>query len=252
LRTQHRRYGINESPPQIARLTVAVDRRRSRIAHLERQMEQMETEVARLRDEIAGYAKGMEALLAAEVERIRERFGESWSPVPVLGFRLWWLDEGRLEGARTVWPEPRMTAICGTTNSNPDEVPHSDGRCGRLGCGVYAAKEIAPLLHGLTDPRHRPCVAALVELHGKVVEHEHGYRGARAVVVAVTVVGKHRFVATDDPTLIEALFRAPGSIIDDPDLGVPPAAMRLRERIAEYLTTQRQRRNPWTSASSSA
>ena len=251
LRTQHRRYGIGDSPPQISRLELAVDQRHSRIAHLRRQIEEMQADVSRLQTEIAGYAKGLEALLADEVERIRDRFGESWSPTPVMGYRMWWLTEGKLEGARTTWTAPRFAAVCATTNSSPDEVPHSDGRCGRLGCGVYAAKAIRPLLRSLVDTRHRSYVVALVELHGKVVEHEHGYRGARAEVVAAGAVGRSRLLRTDDPALLDHLFRTPRSVMGDELLGTSIAGTNVRERIATYLENQLQRRNPWISANSS-
>lgn len=245
LTTQHRRYGIGQSPPGIARLELAVDKRSTQLRHLRSRIEEMQADVARLQQEIAGYAKGLEALISDEVARIKDRFGESWSPVPVLGFRLWWLNEGKLEGARTVWTEPRFTARCAATDSNPDEVPHSDGRCGRLGCGVYAAKEIRPLLRSLVDTRHRGYVAALVELKGKVVEHEHGYRGARAEVVAVAAVSRRSLIRDDAPGFIEDLFRSPADVMAREDLGCPLQGTNAVERIASYLEEQRTRRNPW-------
>jgi hypothetical protein len=253
LRNAQRRYGIGEGPPQIAGLELAIDRRQNRAAHLETQIEELRAEVDRLRQEIAGFAKGLEALLSEEIERIRESYAEAWSPTAVLGFRLWSLEDDRLEGARIHWSQPHLEARCASTDSNPDEVPHSDGRCGRLGCGIYAAKEITPLLRELTLPTSRNFVAGLVALSGKVVEHDRGYRGAVADVVAVAVVGHAQILFSDDPELIARLFHHPAAVLTDHGPGTEARTGRMHAAIAEYLTTQLRRRlNPWTSESNTA
>jgi hypothetical protein len=253
LRTQHRRYGIDSSPPEIADLELAVDRRRNRISHLRAQIAEMEEDVARLSAEIEGYAKGLVLLLGAELDRIRRRHGEGWSPTPVLGFRLWGFEGTHLYGARRTWPEPRLRARCATTTTNPDEVPHTDGRCGRLGCGVYATKEIEPLLDELVEPSARWYVAGLVELSGKVVEHERGYRAAAAEVVAVVAVGEADIDCSDDPEMIRRLFRHPRSILEVHTAVPTPGDGEIRRRTVRYLNDRREERgNPWTSANSSA
>ncbi len=126
----------------------------------------------------------------------------------MLGFRYWLIAEDGVRGFRRVWPTPRMDASCPTT-ADPEEVPHTDGRCGRLGCGVYAAKQVGPLAAELRDMPLGEFVLGLVALRGKVVEHERGYRAASAEAVAVAAVtggGVYRAVGADD---IARLFRIP-------------------------------------------
>ncbi len=136
---------------------------------------------------------------------------EFWSPRPVLGFRLWEM-RGRLQGAWQAWDHPFREARCvsGRTESDDGEVPHTDGRCGYPPCGIYAFKEAADLVTAFDLPGgRRHLVYGLVELSGKVVEHERGYRGRRASVVAAAVLGGGRLVRVEGSARLEALFTAP-------------------------------------------
>jgi hypothetical protein len=251
LRNQQRRYGIAESPPQVSRLEIAVDRRTARITHLRTRMVEIKAELHRLLTEIEGFHKGLEALLGDELERIRNAYGEGWSPVPVLGYRIWSILDGRLHGARMVWTTPDMRARCATAGGPEDEIPHSDGRCGRLGCGVYAAKRIRPLLDEILPARPVHFVAGLVELGGKVVEHERGYRAASAEVVAAVAVYAGRLLTTDDPAVIARLFADPGPILESAAAGaIPPD--RLRDTVAEWLEGRERARDPWAALGDTA
>ena len=252
LRNQQRRYGIAESPPHLARLEMAVDRRTARLAHVRSQIAELEAELHRLLTEVDGFAKGLEALLGDELERIRNAYGEGWSPVPILGYRIWSILDGRLHGARLVWTTPHMRAVCPTAGGPADEIPHSDGRCGRLGCGVYAAKGIRPLLAEILPARPVHFVAGLVELGGKVVEHERGYRAADAEVVAVAAVYHDRLLTTDDPATIARLFADPGPILESAaaTAAIPPD--RLRTTVADWLESRERARDPWAALGDTA
>jgi len=136
---------------------------------------------------------------------------ECWSPRPVLGFRLWEM-RGRLQGAWQAWDHPFREARCvsGRRESDDGEVPHTDGRCGHPPCGIYAFKEPVDLLAAFDLPgRSRRLVYGLVELSGKVVEHERGYRGGRAAVVAAAVLGRGRLVRVEGSARLQALFADP-------------------------------------------
>jgi hypothetical protein len=93
--------------------------------------------------EITGLERGLVAVLRTVLEGIRDWSRPFWSPVPVLGYRVWELDGDGLQGARGVrWAAPALTARCGP-DGRPDDpgVPHVDGRCGSPPCGIYALEE---------------------------------------------------------------------------------------------------------------
>jgi hypothetical protein len=137
--------------------------------------------------------------------------GEFWSPRAVLGFRMWEV-RGRLQGAWRAWDRPFREARCvsGRAERDDGDVPHTDGRCGEPPCGIYAFKEPAQLLasFGLPEGSRRNAYG-LVALSGKVVEHERGYRGQRARVVAAAVVGRGLVVRVEGIERLQALFLAP-------------------------------------------
>jgi len=134
-----------------------------------------------------------------------------WSPRPVLGFRMWEM-RGRLHGAWRSWDRPFREARCvsGCAERDDGAVPHTDGRCGDPPCGIYAFKEPAQLLAAFGLPEgSRRSVYGLVALSGKVVEHERGYRGQRATVVAAAVAGRGLLVRVEGLERLQSLFRAP-------------------------------------------
>lgn len=205
-RILQQRYGA-ALPPGLAGLETAIATRRHQADRLDRRIGDLVADKGRLAAEIEGLERGIEATLAAEVQRIEAHHAEGWSPTPVIGYRWWWiLDRGLVGARRHRWPLPVMTASCDRL-AGAEEIPHSDGRCGRLGCGIYAVKDRRRLNEEggwSTDG-----VVGLVELAGKVVEHDHGYRAAHAEVKVVGAVIGNRSLVTADPGRIVALFDDP-------------------------------------------
>lgn len=174
---------------------------------------------------------------------------ETWSPVAVLGYRVWAVTTNGLCGAWRAWPSSRMTADC----SVPGEVPHTDGRCARVafGCGIYAATSASSLMREAGAPDGLPYAVGLVGLEGKVVQHERGYRAERATVLALAVVNAERTQVdlVDDPASVETFFVSGG---EEPALRPTLAAGRTAsERLAgidRYLMERARRYETWTSA----
>ena len=90
-----------------------------------------------------------------------------WSPVPVLAWRAWMPAKRGLLGAwGTVWRGPQLHARCAKgTHLAP---------AWNCACGIYGLK--AP-----PSPQGDQ-VVGLVELSGKVIEHEDGYRAEHAAI----------------------------------------------------------------------
>jgi hypothetical protein len=240
LETYRRRYGRISEPPELSRMELAVGRRLAKMEALRDQMAVLLDEISRLDDELQGYRKGYLALLEDTIDRVRRDHGEGWSPTPVLGYRLWSWRDGGIHGAWERWATPTKTATC---RSGDDEIPHSDGRCGRLGCGVYAGKDLRALLEEHTRPGSHGYLAGSVELTGKVVEHEHGYRATRADVVTAVLVGADHMVLADDSAMLSDLFGAPDEIMERSGRPLPTQAW---DSILEFVTP-RERSSTWTS-----
>ena len=187
-RVLQQRYGILAAHPGLARFDQAVRRRQFRLKHLRDQLAEIETQLRWLESEMASIDKGRELLLAQEIDEVRHRFKEAWSPAPVLGYRMWMVRSDGFHGVAVRWKQPSLQARCLTTHVG-EEVPHTDGRCGQRPCGIYAAKHVRPLLESAPINVEPPRLLAvgLVGLSGKVVEHQHGYRGANAIVLALAL-----------------------------------------------------------------
>ncbi len=236
------RYGDLDELEPLERLDHAVAARRARLRQLHKMADEIDAEIKTVATEVTGIEKGIEALLGELLPRIERQFDEAWSPTPVLGFRLWALSNNAFHGVRTQWETPELAASCKTTRIRA-EIPHSDGRCGRLGCGIYAAKSVHKLLEEFAPALSSSFAVGLVGLSGKVVEHEHGYRGAGASVVAVVAVDSMRTECTADPDRLRALFAGSGVA---QDARVLPDRPSLFETIVRYLTDQERSQNPWT------
>lgn len=132
-----------------------------------------------------------------------------WSPEAILGFRVWNVADA-LYGARQAWPAAELTARCLRRPDRPtdDGVPHTEG-CSRPPCGIYAVKRIDRLVDevGLPGPGRR-WAFGLVELTGKVVEHDRGYRARHARCIAAAVVTSRELIRVEGPLLTD-LFRNP-------------------------------------------
>jgi hypothetical protein len=134
-----------------------------------------------------------------------------WSPEPVLGFRQWDIRE-MLYGVQQPWPEPEYLAGCLSRRGErfDPQVPHTDESCSRPRCGIYCYKDTARLFDW-NDPRAamRNCAFGLVALRGKVVEHQHGYRGAHATALAVGAVKRGYLVKVEERAQLKQLFASP-------------------------------------------
>lgn len=101
-----------------------------------------------------------------------------WSPVPVVGWRVWRWTGNELHGARMPWNGPWFQATC----PRCPEVPGWDHTC-----GVYAVKEPADLTRMVRTVLQPLVVLGRVELTGLVVEHEAGYRAESGRIVELLV-----------------------------------------------------------------
>ncbi len=188
--------------------------------------------------------RSLHALIEDVIEHARDVRNEAWSPIPVLGFRAWLIDEGGLHGAWETWERPRSTATC-KSHSETDEVPHTDGRCGTPPCGLYALKRAQDLVQ-VTGWGGNRLAFGLVEMTGKVVEHTKGYRAEHMEVVALAAIHPVGVLLIDEADELLAGF---GGCLDGLD-GVLPTTKRI-ETMCFWLEARKERM-AWTSESKSA
>lgn len=233
LRELRKRYGRQSFTAQRDRLDTAANRRRFQLAEVRKQIAELEQRARVIEAELEGLGKGAAALVGEEIARYEKAFPEGWSPTQVPGYRIWTIERNRMVGARFVWETPVYEATCDEFPDFEEDVPHTDDRCGRLGCGVYATKRLSDLIDLHIDESSRLYAAARVGMDGKVVEHEDGYRAARAEVISLAVIGRSREIFTDDPNEIAAAY-------DDPTGALfshwgRPLQTPVLSRIAEHL-----------------
>lgn len=238
------RRGDIEVPETLERTERSIARRESRIRVLRRRIKEAEKELHWLESEVEGLMKSYEMVLGEMIGRFEHTCSETWSPTPVLGYRIWDLRMEGLFGVRVRWERPELDAVCKLSVSD-GEIPHTDGRCGRLGCGVYAAKDVGSLLRSFVAGKQSGFAVGLVGMSGKVVEHERGYRAAHAAVLALVVAGSANLVFTDDPALIAKIFDDPWTITGA-EMRPEQSSEDLHDQIEQYLLEQAWRRQ-WTS-----
>jgi hypothetical protein len=175
-----------------------------------------------------------------------------WSPTAILGFRGWQITDRVLHGAKRAWPTPRYVAGClrGSQEILTTDVPHTRGECGAPPCGIYATKEPGPIVDMFID-LGAPFALGLVELAGKVVEHEYGYRAAEATAVAMVVIVGGRVVNVDrvpatglfdDRTPMESLFEDARPFVDEASRGPVVGPEQLREILSTLRVGHESRR----------
>ena len=243
-----RRYGQVVGRADVQRLEESVQRRLSRIRHIGTRMEELGIELRVLEDELAGIDRALEMVLSDAVTTVRDEHAEAWSPTPVLGYRIWDVGPSGFHGYRIPWRRSVLSARCPTTETS-DEVPHTDGRCGEPPCGIYAAKAPAMLAEAAEAHPSRRVAVGLVELTGKVVEHELGYRGQRACVVALGIGQKARPFLTSDECQIDTMFSNTSNLnvlIDTGGGGESGDTVSQLVEINQFLEQQAERRSPWT------
>ena len=236
-----------EETPTIERMRRTIASQQLRLERLEHEASAILAEITRLEDEVHGREQALALLLGHVVGRLERIHEDAWSPVPITGFRLWAMRSGGLVGPRTRWTKPEFTASCAAHGLG---APHADERCGRLGCGVYATKELAPLLDMHVQAESHSYVAAAVALSGRVVEHERGYRAAAATVTAAYAVWPDRTMATTEAERLGALFAACDRI--------PSTWCEARSQasplhdLTDFLTNYAEEETTWISAIRSA
>lgn len=239
-----------ESRGEVARLEAAISKRAIRretllreAEHLRRRVDLLQTEAQALDGEVAGLEKALEALCRDIADRHGLDVEQWWSPAPFIGYRAWIIKKDGLHGARVRWTSRHLTAGCLGTSAD-SEVPHANGECGSPPCGIYATKGVDTLFRFFGGGMLREVALGLVSLTGRVVDHELGYRAARAEVKAVTVVSGPSLLATAIPEVIDQVFT---STRDEVGRMCRASDRPLEEAVA-YLEEQARRTQTWTSA----
>ncbi len=234
------RYGLT-TPTDLARLNLAEERRRYRIRHLETVIEEAQVEVGRLLGEIGGLEKGVRLALEDAISDARDRHHEGWSPVPVIGYRIWGVAADGVFGYRVRWESRRMSATC-LQGMGDDEVPHTDGRCGVPACGIYTSKTPEAVIEAHND-LEPGWMIGMVDLSGKVVEHEHGYRAQHAEVTSVMGFDSEWAYVSDDAAEIDRLFEDPRSRVAMDRIPLPRSPAQA---CVAHFSTVNARRTTWT------
>jgi hypothetical protein len=242
LRRYVERYGRLSGMVDVEKANSAMAFRQRRLDRLLEEEARIRSEIAAMTSEITRIERWVEFCLEDAIERVRREKSEGWSPRPVLGFRLWWIGDGALNGVKAPWISRKMTAVC-LTSGGEFEIPHSDGRCGRLGCGVYAAKSIGPLYRDFDVKSIKDFALGLVAMTGKVVEHDDGYRAAEATVVALAATLRGHMLLTGNSSRIEEVFEYPDLI--EAAAVVADEEQRLHE-METYIGNEARSQGEWT------
>lgn len=180
-----------EGDDVLHRLEGAVRRRRARFNALSQQIQDLARQRDRLETEVMRCLQGIEALLASLVEDLEAADGPCWSPTPVIGFTSFVAIDGQMHDGDHVWSTSVLTPNCPRRSGGA--TPHDSDGCIQAGCGVHVYKGFrdvpAPVGSGLNS-------IAEVALHGRVIEHREGYRGATGVVTALIAFDDSRWVRT--------------------------------------------------------
>jgi hypothetical protein len=248
LHTLRERYGrIPVDVSMSERLDTQLERKRYRISHLRDQIASLQAEIDQIEQEVGGYLAGVEALLSDAIDRTRRIEGEGWSPVAILGYRMWNVVDGALTGVVQPWRSLTKKAAC-LNGLHGEDLPHSHGHCGPPACGVYATKQPETIYSQM--PRQPDWAIGVVELSGKVVEHSKGYRAQRATLMALwLVVGDKAAPIEGEKALGRALADPPGAV----DNGATRRSNSTEyEDACRFLAGWIERRTSWTSENRSA
>lgn len=236
-----RRYGEAVVDLSLDRLVLKENRNRARRQVIEDQIDELAEELVRLRHEAERMALARDTLVRELADRIRETQGEGWSPTPVVGYRTWSISAGQVIGATGhPWSAPVLEAICSRLRPG-DDLPHTDHVCSRVGygCGIYAASDSR-----LLDlPDDRAWIVGIVLLTGKVVQHERGYRAARARVAGVVAHLDSTGLVTGDMAVLDDLFTDPEAAMARlGQTGPQPGS----QAVLEALENLEREMEPWT------
>lgn len=240
------KYRIGSSPPGLDRLLLTSRRKQARLRDVKARLAVIQAEVDALDVEVAGLDKTVRYFLSDVIRQIEIEHGPSWSPVPMLGFRVWEMREGGFHGYRVHWKHRSMSAVCAGGANNEDD-PHTEGQCANPPCGIYAAKDVDRLISAHSNADFGSMAIGLVAMTGKVVEHEQGWRAECVTVLALTFARDDRVMATDDPEEIEILLQGIGLSDEWHTAGVagPSANGRLEDTMVAYMKEQERKQTGW-------
>ena len=107
---------------------------------------------------------------------------------------------------------------------------------------IYATKDLGVLRRELGVAEMNGYAVGVVSLSGKVVEHVRGYRGRHAEVCAIAVRLNDRYLRTDDPRVITALFGDPSTTLATHGVAGRPRA----GDSDQYLYDWKEEEEKWT------
>lgn len=238
------KYRIAGSPPGLDRLLLTSRRKQARLRDLKARLAVIQAEVDALDVEVVGLDKTIRFFLSDVIGQIEAEHGPSWSPVPMLGFRVWEMKNREFHGYRVRWEHRSMSAVC-AGGANNEDVPHTEGQCADPPCGIYAAKDVDRLIAEHSGAGTGSMTIGLVAMSGKVVEHEEGWRAERVTVLALTFMRGDRIMATDDPDEIEFLFQGIGLSDDWHPTEDPSISTSVDDTMAAYMKEQERKQTVW-------
>lgn len=248
LEVYRQRYAIDERLAPVASLEKSINRRRLRSAALSRRLEQLLEEVTDTRARLAAIESEIDrsrdagALLIADIlDDVQIEKGEAWSPSPVRGFRVWRIEDNGVMGNQVRWDSPTLVGRC-LREIPGEDLPHPVSRCGPPACGIYAVKDLGMFPPGIGRGAIHNSVVGVVAMHGKVIEHEDGYRSQKATAIAVSANDGVRRLTTADPAEIEALFADPAAALAE----AGPRRSADETATREFLTSIQEKEESWT------
>ena len=225
----HRLSTPSDGDHVLHRLQGAVRRRRARFNALSTQIRDLNSERDRLETEVMRCLQGIEALLLDLVEDLEAATGPCWSPTPVTGFTSFVAIEGAMHDGDHVWASNTLNPACPRWSGATG--PHESEDCVQGGCGVHVFKSFreVPAPTG-------SCLTAIAEvaLHGRVVEHSEGYRGAVGVVTALIAFDENNWIRTRTTDEIAQLMSTPDASFAASRVLIPANTMMYLEADA-YL-----------------
>ena len=248
LEVYRQRYSIEGRLDPVISLERSLNRRRMRSAALARRLADLEKQLVQVRTELTAVeseidkSKAAGALLLEEIlDEVQRDMGEAWSPTPVIGFRVWRIEDNQVKGNQLPWLTPRMVSRC-LREIPGEDLPHPVDRCGPPACGIYAVKTLAVFPSDVASGEIRRSVVGLVAMSGKVIEHDEGYRAYSANAIALSANDGARRLLTADRDLVEKLFENPERTLAD----APPIEGPETNETREFLESLRAKEDAWT------
>jgi hypothetical protein len=217
--TLKRRLRRADGVDEVERLDISIQRRRSRIKHLDSQIDRLMQERDRLEGEVLGCFHGAEALLVDLIDRLETLDGPSWSPDPVPGYSVLEVEGGFVHDGDHTWMKPLLRPGCPSWRR---DAPHQSAACAALPCGVLAYKSIdkLPEISGGTLR-----AVAEIAMSGRVIEHTDGYRAEVGEIVALVAFDETHWFSSRDPDQIDSFVAAPAVTFDLLAAPIPVDAM---------------------------